>query len=477
MTDTIAQDLVQNKDHLGLVIVGHVDSGKSTTTGHLLFKLGNMDERTKERLQQEASDLGKSSFSFAFFLDTKKAERERGITIDCTTKEFFTDKYHFTIIDAPGHKGFINNMISGASQADVALIMVPANSGGFETAIDPGNKRGEGQGQTRQHAELCFLLGIKQVIVGINKMDEKSVNFSQTRYNEIKDNMLKMLKKIGYNTKEIPVIPMSGFKGDNLVEKSDKMPWYTGFDVTVNKQKVSGHTLLDAFNNVVRVPSRPENVACRMPLSGLFPIKGVGTILTGRIEQGNLNVGDEVGFTSSEVKGKVFTIEMHHRNVEQASTGDNVGICVKGLPKDKSMLPKRGDCMYIINDKYGKNPGTVKSFRARVFVRNHPGQIKPATVDADGNYTGGYSPQVNVRTAKAPCQLAEIHWKKGKSTGKQQVDNPKFVEAGDQAEVTFHIRLPLHVEPFSVCQGLGRIAIMDAKTVMMIGMVMSVEYK
>merc|ERR1719378_1042580 len=212
------------KTHMSVVICGHVDSGKSTTTGRLLFELGGMSDRELEKLKAAAAEQGKGSFAFAYFMDKQKDERERGVTISCTTKEFFTDNYHYSIIDAPGHRDFIKNMISGAAQADVALLMVPSNKGGFETSIAKGNhKKGEVQGQTRQHARLCHLLGIEQVIVGINKMDDKSVNWSEDRYKEIKGEVDKMLTKIGYKTKKIPFIPMSGFKGDNLNEPSKNL--------------------------------------------------------------------------------------------------------------------------------------------------------------------------------------------------------------------------------------------------------------
>merc|ERR1719400_2675975 len=184
------------KPHLGIVIVGHVDAGKSTTTGHLLIELGGMSDRDREKLQKEAEDMGKGSFAFAFFMDKNKDERARGVTIACTTKEFFTNNYHYSIIDAPGHRDFIKNMISGASQADVALLMVPTQTGGFETSIAKGDhKKGEVQGQTRQHARLIHLLGIEQLIVGVNKMDSESVKWSQKRYDEIKTEVDAMLTK------------------------------------------------------------------------------------------------------------------------------------------------------------------------------------------------------------------------------------------------------------------------------------------
>merc|ERR1712170_171255 len=214
--------MAEGKTHLSLVMCGHVDAGKSTTTGHLLFELGGISEREMEKLKEKAAQLGKSSFSFAFYLDTQKDERERGVTISCTTKEFFTDKYHYTIIDAPGHRDFIKNMISGAAQADVALLMVPAD-GNFTTAIQKGDhKAGEVQGQTRQHARLLNLLGVKQLVVGVNKMDSDVAGYKQARYEEIRDEMRNMLIRVGWKkdfvAKSVPVLPISGWMGDNLLK-------------------------------------------------------------------------------------------------------------------------------------------------------------------------------------------------------------------------------------------------------------------
>ncbi len=328
--------MADGKKHVGLVIVGHVDAGKSTTTGRLLFELGGINERDLAKLKKEAQELGKESFMFAFFMDKGKDERARGVTIQCCTREFFTDSYHYTIIDAPGHRDFIKNMISGAAQADVALLMVPSNKGGFETSIAKGNhKKGEVQGQTRQHARLCHLLGIEQVIVGINKMDDKSVNWSEDRYNEIKGEVDKMLTKIGYKTKKIPFIPMSGFQGDNLNKVSDNMPWFKGWTVKIKKEKVSGHTLIDALEKVVKPPKRNNKKAFRMPVSGVYKIKGVGDVITGRVEQGVITPGADVRFYPTGCKGNIFSIEMHHKSEQEAGCGDNVGINVKKLLKEK----------------------------------------------------------------------------------------------------------------------------------------------
>merc|ERR1711937_882280 len=387
--------------------------------------------------------------------------------------EFFTDKYHYTIIDAPGHRDFIKNMISGASQADVALLMVPANKGGFETSIQKGNhKKGEVQGQTRQHARLLHLLGVEQVICGINKMDDKSVGYKQDRYKEIKSEVSKMLTKIGFKVKKIPFVPMSGWQGDNLTTKTENMDWYKGFKVKPKKKEVEGWTLLDALNDVVSCPKRPKKKPLRMPVSGVFKIKGVGDVITGRVEQGTLKPGPNVVFAPTGVSGKCFSIEMHHKTVDKAGPGDNVGVNVKGLPKEN--MPKVGDVMSVENaDGDDDPPKAAETFRAAVFVQDHPGQLKSASKDGKG----GFTPSIHVRTAKAPCQMMKILWKRGKSTSNVKVEDPQFIEAGDEAEVIFKPKMPLCVDAYDVCKPLGRMAAMDSNSLIMLERVLEATKK
>jgi len=463
------------KTHLGVVVVGHVDAGKSTTTGHLLFKMGIMDEREREKLMQEAADAGMGSFAFAYFMDKSPEERGRGVTILCTTKEFFTPNFHYTIIDAPGHRDFIKNMLSGASQADVALLMVPSD-GNFLKAIAKGNRKtGEVQGQTRQHARLCNLLGIKQIIVGINKMDSETANYQESRYEEIKAEVARMLKQVGYDPKNTPFIPMSGFKGDNLDTKSENMPWWNGYKCKVKtadgSKTVEGNTLCEALDTYVQIPIRPIDKHFRMPVSGMLNITGAGDICTGRIEQGVLNKGATIKFTGyPDITARAFSIEMHHRQVDSAQAGDNVGVCVKGLPKEKVQKPRVGSVMFVDGD--GEPCMKVEQFTATIFVADHPGQLKCS----DKDDRGGFTPSVHIRTAKAPCRLMAINWRKGKKTNKQKIENPPFVESGDTAEVVFKPKKPLYVEAYADCEGLGRVAVMDSNSLIMLGRVSSVEY-
>jgi len=464
--------MAQGKEHLAIVICGHVDAGKSTTTGRLIFELGGISEREMQKLRDEAHRLGKDSFAFAFYMDTQKEERARGVTISCTTKEFFTQKYHYTIIDAPGHRDFIKNMISGASQADVALLMVPAD-GGFTVSLAKGDhKAGEVQGQTRQHARLINLLGVKQLIVGINKMDSEVAKYSEERYKEIKDEVINMLQKVGWKkefvNKSVAIIPISGWHGDNLIKQSEKMTWWKGCDIeTEGGKKVHINTLLDALSEGVEIPKRDTTSTPRMPVSGVYNIKGVGDVITGRIEQGKCTPGDEVVFlpTNSSAKacnGKIFSIEMHHKQVPSALAGDNVGLNVKGLDKDN--LPRVGDVMVLA--KLANEWRPAKNFTAQVQVLDHPGELKV-----------GYTPIAFCRTGRAAVRLSAIKWRMGKETNMQKEVNPPHLKANDMAEVEFEPQQPLMVDEFKKCEGLGRIAILEGGGVIMLGKVVALVGK
>jgi elongation factor 1-alpha len=450
------------KKHISMVVCGHVDAGKSTTTGHLIFKLGGISTREMEKLQAEADQQGKSSFAFAYYMDKDKAERERGVTINCTTKEFYTDSYHYTIVDAPGHRDYVKNMITGAGCADVALLLVPAEMGGFETAIARGDHgSGEVQGQTRQHARLLGLLGIEKIIVGVNKMD--SCDWSEQRFNEIKDEMSKMLQQAGFKPKQVPFIPYSGYQGENMVDKTDKMPWYKGWKANLSKDEVvEGVTLYDALEKLARPPVRFPDRTVRIPINGIYKIKGVGDVITGRVEQGTINAGDAVRIAPRGISGlKVFSIEMHHKTWPNAKPGDNVGMNIKGL--DKNNLPKVGDVISLEKEPLLE---PVESFTAQIVVQEHPGQLKV-----------GFSPLIHVRTAKSSCKMTKIMWKMSKKTGNEKLENPPFLEMGESAEIEFTPQQPLYLESFDNCPGLGRVAVMDQNQLVMLGKVMSVKYK
>merc|ERR1712063_118527 len=394
-----------------------------------------------EKLKAEAERLGKSSFAFAFYMDRQKEERERGVTISCTTKEFFTERWHYTIIDAPGHRDFIKNMISGAAQADVALLMVPAD-GNFTTAIQKGNhKAGEVQGQTRQHARLINLLGVKQLIIGINKMDSDVAGYKESRYTEIRDEMINTLVKVGWKKDfilgSVPILPISGWMGDNLLSKSENMGWWKGMDITAGKDKLHIDYLLQALNDMAREPERNTDAKLRLPISGIYKIKGVGDVLAGRVEQGIVKPNDEVVFMPTHTKanpctGKVFTVEKHHK-------------------------PRSGDVMILKTDT---TLGHVVDFTAQIQNLDIPGEIKV-----------GYSPIGFVRCGRAACRITELKMKKGREAGGKPLDSPHSLKSNEVASIVFKPCQPLVVDSFKNREGLSRIAFLDGNTAVMMGKV------
>jgi elongation factor 1-alpha len=348
--------------------------------------------------------------------------------------------------------------------------MVPAD-GNFITSIAKGDpKAGEVQGQTRQHARLINLLGVKQVIVCVNKMDCDVANYSQDRFNEVRSETIDMLAKVGFKkdtiTSTIPIIPISGYQGENLLSKSEKMPWWDGVEVSrLDGQKVKVTTVLDALNNFAIIPPRNMEAPLRVPINGVYKIKGVGDVLAGRVEQGKINPGDEVVFlpthtSATPCAGKVFSVEMHHKSVPFAGPGDNVGMSIKGL--EKTNMPRTGDVMILKKDLSLKR---CKRFTAQVQVLEHPGELKV-----------GYTPIACVRTAHCAVRLAEIKWKMGKETGGKKVNDPVSIKTNEAAEVVFEPQQPFVVDTYANCEGLGRVAIMEGNSVQMLGKVVNIEF-
>jgi elongation factor 1-alpha len=460
------------KPHLSLCTVGHVDSGKSTTVGRLVFDLGGISEREMAKYQAEADRLGKSSFAFAFFMDTSKEERARGVTIACTTKEFYTAKFHYTIVDCPGHRDFIKNMITGSSQADVGLLLVPAD-GNFTTALQKGNpKEGEFQGQSRAHARLLNLLGIKQLIVGINKMD--AAEYKEARFTEVSEEAKNVLIKVGWKkdfvNNSIPFIPYAAFKGENLGMKKSENPalsWWKGTEkLNLEGQKVLVTSIGQALNDFACKPPRKVDAALRVPISGIYNIKGVGSILTGLVEQGRCKPGEEVLFlpthtAANPCAGKIFTIEMHHKTLESAEAGNNIGMSIKGLNKDN--MPHKGDVMIHKSDTTLK---LCSAFTAQVQTLDIPNEIKV-----------GYSPVGFVRCGHSACKITKINWKMGKETGGKKAADPFSMKSNEMAEVVFAPTQPLIVDTNDSCDGLSRIAFMDGNAAVILGKVVAVEEK
>ncbi len=419
-----------NKEHLNLIFIGHVDHGKSTTVGRILYETGAMTDQQLRKLKEEAEKVGKATFEFAFSMDTLKEERERGVTIELSHKEFETAKFYFTIIDAPGHKDFVKNMITGASQADAGVLVCSAKEG-----IQP---------QTKEHAFLAKVLGINQLIVGVNKMD--AVNYDHVKFDETKMALTTLLKNIGYKTDTVPFIPYSGFAGDNIKTKSANMPWY------------AGPTLLECFDKLV-APPKPTDKPLRLPIQDAFTITGHGTVPVGRVETGILKPNTNVIFMPSGAKGEVKRIEMHHQELAQAVPGDNVGFNVKGV--DKKDI-KRGEVVGPVD-----NPPMVASeFTAQIVVLEHPTAIGK-----------GYTPVFHIHTAQIACTITEILEKKDPKTGATMQKNPDYIKTGDVAIVKVKPVKAVVVEKFSMFPPLGRFAIRDMGQTVAAGVVLEVVPK
>merc|ERR1712093_796353 len=422
----------KEKMHINVVVIGHVDSGKSTTTGHLIYKCGGIDKRTIEKFEKEAAELGKGSFKYAWVLDKLKAERERGITIDIALWKFETPKYMITVIDAPGHRDFIKNMITGTSQADVAILIVAAGTGEFEAGIGK-------DGSTREHALLAFTLGIKQLIIGVNKMD--AIKYEKSRFDDIEKEVTNYLKNVGFNPKALQFCPISGWVGDNMIEKSDNLKWW------------NGPTLLEALDNI-KAPKRPVDKPLRLPLQDVYKIGGIGTAPVGRVETGVLKPGMVVTFAPQALTTEVKSVEMHHTSMPQAVPGDNVGFNVKGISiKDI----RRG---FVAGDSKNDPPAGVADFTAQVIVLNHPGQIH-----------AGYAPVLDCHTAHIACKFSELLEKVDRRSGKKVEDNPKFVKNGDAAIVLMIPSKPMCVETFSQYPPLGRFAVRDMRQTVAVGVI------
>jgi len=406
----------------------------------LIYKCGGIDERTIAKFEKEAAESGKSTFKYAWVLDKLKAERERGITIDIALWKFQSAKRIFTIIDAPGHRDFIKNMITGTSQADAAVLMIASDSGGFEAGFSK-------EGQTREHALLAQTMGVKQMVVAVNKMDDTSVKYAQSRYDEIKGELTIFLKKVGYNVANIPFIPISGWVGDNMLEPSENMPWY------------KGPTLIEALD-ALRPPKRPSEKPLRLPLQDVYKIGGIGTVPVGRVETGTLKPGMVVTFGPMNTTTEVKSVEMHHEQVPEAHPGDNVGFNVKNRSvKDI----KRG---YVASDSKNDPCTDTEMFVAQVIVFNHPGEIR-----------NGYTPVLDCHTCHIACKFEKIREKVDKRTGAITEAEPTCIKSQDAAMVELVPTKPMVVETFSTYAPLGRFAVRDMRQTVAVGVIKEITRK
>ncbi|HLD79066.1 MAG TPA: translation elongation factor EF-1 subunit alpha [Candidatus Nanoarchaeia archaeon] len=428
--------MARTKEHINLVFIGHVDHGKSTTVGRLLFDSGNVDEQAMRKLKEKAEQLGKKGFEFAFVMDTLKEEQERGVTIDLSHKKFETPKYSFTIIDAPGHRDFIKNMITGASQADCAVLVVAANDGV--------------NAQTIEHLRLSKIFGVGQLVVAVNKMDISGVDHKESRYKEVVEEVKKHATQAGWKVDMVRFLPIASLPGENITKKSDKLAWW------------AGDTLLEAINKF-DVPQKPTNLPLRLPIQDVYNITGIGVVPVGRVETGVMKIGDKVmvvpGREGKGIGGEVKTIEMHHEVVPEAVPGDNIGFNVRGIAK-KDIA--RGDVLGHADNV----PTVATEFTAQIVIMQHPSVV-----------TVGYTPVFHIHTAQVACQFVEIIKKINPATGEEVTENKDILRNGDAAVVRLKPMQPLVIEKNNVIPQMSRFAIRDSGVTVAAGMCMDVVKK
>ncbi|WP_440956371.1 translation elongation factor EF-1 subunit alpha [Methanosarcina sp. Mfa9] len=422
--------MAAEKPHMNLAVIGHIDHGKSTLVGRLMYEAGAVPAHVIEKYKAEAKEKGKESFAFAWVMDSLKEERERGITIDIAHKRFDTDKYYFTVVDCPGHRDFVKNMITGASQADAAILVVAAPDGVMA--------------QTREHIFLSRTLGINQLIIAVNKMD--AVNYSEDRYKEVVAQVSELLKMIGFKPKDIPFIPTSAFEGDNITQSSENTPWY------------KGPGIMQALDEL-KQPEKPDTLPLRIPVEDAYTISGIGTVPVGRVETGVMKKGDKVVFMPGGTEGEVKSIEMHHEEIPQAVPGDNIGWNVRGIGKNDV---RRGDVCGLTSNP----PSVADEFVGQIVVLQHPSAI-----------TAGYTPVFHAHTSQTACQLISLDKKLDPKSGQVKEENPTFIKAGDAAIVTIKPTKPMVMEPVKEIPQLGRFAIRDMGMTIAAGMCMSVKQK
>ncbi|KAJ7487656.1 translation elongation factor 1a [Mycena galericulata] len=435
------------KTYLSVVAIGHVDSGKSTTAGHLIYRCGGIDQHTIEKYEKEAAGLGKGSFKYAWVLDKLKAERERGITIDISLCKFETPKFVATVIDTPGHHDFIKNMITGTSEADCAILVISGASNEFETGFSK-------DGQTREHALLAFTLGVRQLIVVVNKMD--TIEWSEDRFNEIVEKASTFLKKIGYDPETISFVPISGWHGDNMVDESSNMPWFKGWTKETKAGVVRGKTLLEAID-AIECPVKLSDKPLRLPVQDVYKIGGIGTVPVGRVATGIVEAGMVVTFVPSNITTEV--VQMESGQLQQGYPGDNVAFSVNKTVSVKDI--RRGD---VVSDSKNDPAKETASFIAQIIVLNHPDKI-----------SAGYTPVLDCHTAHVACKFAELLEKINRRTNQSIESNPKFIRTGDSCIVKLIPCTPMCVESYNEYPPLGRFALRDMRQTVAVGVIKSVD--
>ncbi|XP_076129176.1 HBS1-like protein isoform X1 [Alosa pseudoharengus] len=407
------------KPLLNMVVIGHVDAGKSTLMGHLLYLLGNVNKRTMHKYEQEAKKAGKASFAYAWVLDETGEERDRGVTMDVGMTKFETTSKVVTLMDAPGHKDFIPNMITGAAQADVAVLVVDASRGEFEAGFEAG-------GQTREHALLVRSLGVTQLAVAVNKMDQ--VSWQQERFKEITSKLGHFLKQAGFKDSDVFYIPTSGLSGENLSSKSsvsELVSWYKGPCLVEQ---------IDGF----KPPQRSVEKPFRLCVSDVFKDQGSGFCVTGKIEAGYIQTGDRMLAMPPNETCTVKAITLHDEPLDWAAAGDHVTLCVTGM----DIIKINVGCVFCDPKEPIK---ACTRFRARVLLFNIEVPI-----------TQGFPVLLHYQTISEPATIRKLVSILHKSSGEVLKKKPKCLGKGQNAVVEIQTQRPVALELYKDFKELGR---------------------
>ncbi|PXF40901.1 Eukaryotic peptide chain release factor GTP-binding subunit ERF3A [Gracilariopsis chorda] len=428
---------LDEKKPLNVVLLGHVDAGKSTISGHLLVLTGNVDERTMDKYEKEAKALNRESWKFAFALDTSEQERQKGKTEECGQASFTTETRRFTILDAPGHKNYVPHMIGGASQADIGILVISARKGEFETGFERG-------GQTREHAMLAKTSGVRQMVVVVNKLDDPSVtnpdgSWNEERFFECKKKLEPYLRNVGWNPKGVVWIPVSGLTGDNLKHKPPKevCDWY------------DGQSLLDTLEHL-RPPERLLNGPVKMPISEKH--KEMGTMVMGKLESGVIQVNDALVMMPNRVEVVVDAVQLEGSTAQAAEPGDVVRLRLKGIDEEEVRV---GFVLCSPRDLVSY----TRSFIAKLMILEHKSII-----------CAGYSAVIHIHAAVEEVSIVKLLAELNKS-GKAKQRHPKFVKPGMKCLALLRTTLPVCVEPYDVFPQLGRFMIRDEGKTVAVGTV------
>ncbi|XP_073915731.1 eukaryotic peptide chain release factor GTP-binding subunit ERF3A isoform X2 [Castor canadensis] len=421
------------KEHVNVVFIGHVDAGKSTIGGQIMYLTGMVDKRTLEKYEREAKEKNRETWYLSWALDTNQEERDKGKTVEVGRAYFETEKKHFTILDAPGHKSFVPNMIGGASQADLAVLVISARKGEFETGFEKG-------GQTREHAMLAKTAGVKHLIVLINKMDDPTVNWSNERYEECKEKLVPFLKKVGFNPKkDIHFMPCSGLTGANLKEQSDFCPWYIGLPFI---------PYLDNLPNFNRSADGP----IRLPIVDKY--KDMGTVVLGKLESGSISRGQQLVMMPNKHNVEVLGILSDDVETDSVAPGENLKIRLKGI-EEEEILP--GFILCDLNNLCHSG----RTFDAQIVIIEHKSIICP-----------GYNAVLHVHTCIEEVEITALICLVDKKSGEKSKTRPRFVKQDQVCIARLRTAGTICLETFKDFPQMGRFTLRDEGKTIAIGKVL-----